>query len=64
MAKQGGHRSFANYVSKVKEHHIRAGENWGEKYAPSQIMKGSAAELTDEEIQAVSSYIQGLHLAN
>ena len=43
---------------------FRAGENWGEKDAPSQVMNGSAARLTDEEIQAVSSYIQGLHLAD
>jgi cytochrome c553 len=42
---------------------FRAGENWGEKDALSQIMNGSAAELTDEEIEAVASYIQGLHLA-
>ena len=41
----------------------RAGENWGEKDALSKIMNGSAAELTDEEIQAVSSYIEGLYLA-
>lgn len=41
----------------------RAGENWGEKDANSKIMNGSAAELTDEEIQAVASYIQGLYLA-
>ena len=42
---------------------FRAGENWGEKDAPSQIMNGSAAELTDEEIEAVASYLQGLHFA-
>lgn len=42
---------------------FRAGENWGEKDALSQIMNGSAAELTDEEIEAVASYLQGLHLA-
>ena len=42
---------------------FRAGENWGEKDAQSQIMNGSAAELTDEEIEAVAGYIQGLHLA-
>lgn len=42
---------------------FRSGENYGEKDAPSQIMNGSASELTDEEIQAVSSYIQGLYLA-
>jgi cytochrome c553 len=41
----------------------RAGENWGEKDAASRIMNGSAAELTDEEIQAVASYIQGLYIA-
>lgn len=40
----------------------RAGDNWGEKDAPSHIMNGSAAELTDTEIEAVASYIQGLHL--
>ena len=43
---------------------FRSGENYGEKDAPSQIMNGSASELTDEEIQAVASYIQGLHLAS
>ena len=51
------------YVAKALTK-FRAGENWGEKDAPSQVMNGSAAALTDEEIQAVSSYIQGLHLAN
>ena len=51
------------YVAKALTK-FRAGENWGEKDAPSQVMNGSAAELSDEEIQAVSSYIQGLHLAN
>ena len=42
---------------------FRAGENWGENDAPSQIMNGSAAELTDEEIEALASYLQGLHFA-
>lgn len=42
---------------------FRAGENWGEGDA-SQVMNGSAAELTDEEIAAVASYIQGLYLAS
>ena len=51
------------YVAKALTR-FRAGENWGEKDAPSQVMNGSAARLTDEEIQAVSSYIQGLHLAD
>jgi cytochrome c553 len=41
---------------------FRAGENWGEGDAASAVMNGSAAELTDEEIAAVASYIQGLYL--
>jgi cytochrome c553 len=40
---------------------FRAGENWGERDASSHVMNGSAAEMTDEEIQAVASYIQGLY---
>ena len=42
---------------------FRAGENWGENDASSQVMNGSASELTDEEIEAVASYIQGLYLS-
>ncbi|MEJ2577077.1 MAG: c-type cytochrome [Gammaproteobacteria bacterium] len=42
---------------------FRNGENWGEKDAASHVMNGAAARLTPEEIQAVASYIQGLHLA-
>ena len=41
---------------------FRAGENWGEKDLNSQVMVGSAARLTDEEIAALASYIQGLYL--
>jgi cytochrome c553 len=41
---------------------FRAGENWGAGDAASQVMNGSASELTDEEIEAVASYIQGLYL--
>jgi cytochrome c553 len=41
---------------------FRNGDNWGEKDAPSHVMNGSAARLTDHEIKAVSSYIQGLYL--
>lgn len=41
---------------------FRSGINWGPKDEPSQVMNGSAANLTDEEIQAVASYIQGLYL--
>jgi len=42
---------------------FRSGENWGEKDSSSHVMMGAAAELTDEEINAVSNYIQGLYLA-
>lgn len=42
----------------------RDGDNWGEKDAPSQVMNGVAKPLTDEEIEAVASYIQGLHRAD
>jgi cytochrome c553 len=41
---------------------FRAGKNWGEGDAQSMIMNGSASELTDDEITAVASYIQGLYL--
>jgi len=41
---------------------FRAGENYGEDDTPSGIMNGSASELSDEEIAAVASYIQGLYL--
>jgi cytochrome c553 len=41
---------------------FRAGENWGAKDASSHVMNGVAAELTDEEINAVASYIEGLYL--
>lgn len=40
----------------------RGGEAW-EGDPNSAIMVGVAANLTDEEIEAVSSYIQGLHRA-
>jgi len=40
---------------------FRQGEHWGDGDAPSKVMNGSASELTDEEIQAVASYIQGLY---
>ena len=41
---------------------FRSGENWGEKDALSHEMNGVAAELTDDEIEALASYIQGLYL--
>jgi cytochrome c553 len=49
------------YTSKMLNG-FRAGNNWGVKDASSQIMNGAAAELTDAEITAVSSFIQGLYL--
>jgi len=42
---------------------FRAGENWGGKDASSHVMNGVAAELTDEEITALTSYMEGLYLA-
>jgi len=40
---------------------FRQGEHWGNADAPSKVMNGSAAELTNDEIEAVASYIQGLY---
>jgi len=42
---------------------FRAGSTWGEEDASSKIMVDVTNRLTDAEIQAVSSYIQGLHAA-
>ena len=39
----------------------RAGTTWGADDASSNIMTGVANRLTDTEIKAVASYIQGLH---
>ncbi|MDX2418179.1 MAG: c-type cytochrome [Xanthomonadales bacterium] len=39
----------------------RAGTTWGADDANSNIMTGVANRLTDTEIKAVASYIQGLH---
>ena len=39
----------------------RDGVQWGEEDALSKVMVGVAAELTDEEIEAVASYLEGLH---
>ena len=52
----------AVYTAKMLNDY-RDGKNWGEKDAASQVMNGVAAPLTDEEIEAVASYIQGLHRA-
>lgn len=50
----------AAYLSKMLGRY-RSGENWGEDDSASQVMVGVAEELTDDEIRAVSSYIQGLY---
>jgi cytochrome c553 len=42
---------------------FRAGENWGDKDVNSHVMNGAAAELTDGEIEALASFIQGLYRA-
>ena len=42
---------------------FRNGEHWGEDDSPSLVMVGVAARLTDAEIEAVASYIQGVHRA-
>lgn len=52
----------AVYTAKMLKDY-RDGKNWGEKDAASLVMNGVAAPLTDEEIAAVASYIQGLHRA-
>lgn len=51
----------AVYTAKMLQG-FREGKNWGPDDATSQIMNGAVAELTDEEIDAVASYIQGLYL--
>ena len=40
---------------------FRAGEQWGEDDASSAMMTEVADELTDAEIQALASYIEGLY---
>jgi len=40
---------------------FRSGQQWGEDDANSQIMNQVTLRLTDDEITAVASYIQGLH---
>ncbi len=41
---------------------FRAGDNWGDDDEPSVVMNGVTARLSNEEIDAVASYIQGLYL--
>ena len=50
------------YTAKMLQDY-RGGKNWGEKDGPSHVMNGVAKALTDEEIAAVASYIEGLHRA-
>ena len=40
---------------------FRAGQMWGDDDESSKIMTDVASRLTDAEIKAVASYIQGLH---
>jgi cytochrome c553 len=42
---------------------FRGGTRWGEEDASSKIMVDVSNRLTDDEIRAVASYIQGLHAA-
>ena len=42
---------------------FHAGENWGEKDANSHVMNGVAAALSEDEIAALASFIEGLYLA-
>lgn len=50
------------YTSSILKR-FRAGENWGEKDANSHVMNGVATELTDGEIDALASFMQGLYRA-
>lgn len=50
----------AVYTAKMLRQY-RDGVNWGAMDAPSHVMNGVAKYLSDEEIDAVASYIQGLY---
>lgn len=63
---------LAGYPSLAGQHAVysekmlkgfRAGSTWGDEDTSSKIMVDVTNRLTDAEIQAVSSYIQGLHAA-
>jgi len=59
-----GYPSLAGQHSVYSEKMLkgfRAGQTWGEDDASSEVMTGVALRLTDDEIKAVASYIQGLH---
>jgi cytochrome c553 len=50
----------ASYVEKMLGQY-RSGATWGDEDAASQVMAEVATELSDDEIRAVASYIQGLY---
>ncbi|MDT8319901.1 MAG: c-type cytochrome [Xanthomonadales bacterium] len=50
----------AVYTAKMLRQY-RDGVNWGATDAPSHVMNGTSKYLSDEEIDAVASYIQGLY---
>jgi len=55
----GQHATYTGNMLKK----YRDGTMWGEDDANSAVMVGVARRLTDEEIDAVSSYIEGLYRA-
>lgn len=61
-----GYPSLAGQHSVYSEKMLtgfRAGTMWGDEDTNSKIMTDVANRLTDDEIKAVASYIQGLHAA-
>lgn len=51
------------YLAKMLKD-FKAGTNWGEDDTQSQVMVGVATFMSEAEINAVSSYIQGLYSRN
>lgn len=61
-----GYPSIAGQHSVYSEKMLngfRAGTTWGDDDASSKVMTDVSKRLTDDEIKAVASYIQGLHAA-
>ena len=61
---------LAGYPSLAGQHTVytekmlkgfRSGQMWGDDDSNSKIMTDVALRLTDDEIKAVASYMQGLH---
>jgi len=50
----------AQYTTRMLRR-FRSGETWGAEDSPSQLMAKAASQLTNEQIEAVSTYIQGLY---